>query len=358
MATPRGDSEAAARVARVLGIDPTVIPSDGGWAYDQIVEQIATGAVRGLWVIATNGAHSWIGQRDFRELLGRLDFLVVQDLYGDTETAQLADLVLPAAGWAEKEGTFINSERRLGLLSRVHPAPGQALADFHIVRLLAEAWGCGEMFRAWDSPEAVFSMLTELTRDLPCDLTGVDSYAQIDAAGGIQWPWTSQDAAAGAQPPQERRLFADGVFPTEDGRARFLVADPRPPAEEVRPSRPLVLLTGRGTSSQWHTRTRTRRSPVLESLAPDELVVEVHPADAAAHDVAPNELVEVGSERGAIHARALVTATVPRGAVFLAMHDEDTNVLTMPSFDPYSRQPSYKHAAVSLRPLEHWEVQP
>lgn len=351
-----GDPDAAARVADVLGIDVDAIPTEPGWAYDQIVEKVAEGTVRGLWVVATNGAHSWIGQRGFRELLGRLDFLVVQDLYGDTETARMADLVLPAAGWAEKEGTFINSERRLGLVSRVHRAPGEALADFHVVRLLAEAWGCGGMFWRWTSPEAVFGLLAELTRGLPCDITGVTGYAQIDAAGGIQWPWTEADAAGGHQPAQERRLFGDGRFPTPDGRARFIVDDPRPPAEKIRGSRPLVLLTGRGTSSQWHTQTRTRRSPVLERLAPERLWLELHPRDAEACGVAAGDEVEVASERGAIRAHAMVTATVPRGSVFLPMHDERTNVLTMPSFDPHSRQPAYKHAAVSVRPVEHWEA--
>lgn len=352
---PWGDEAAAARVADVLGIDPAVIPTDGGWAYDQIVDGIVRGTVRGLWVIATNGAHSWIGQRQFRELLDRLDFLVVQDLYADTETAQHADLVLPAAGWAEKEGTFINSERRLGLVQRVRPAPGQALADFQVFRVLAEAWGCGDVAERWTSPEEAFGLLRELTRGQPCDLTGVRDYVHVDERGGIQWPWSEADAADGAEPDRERRLFADGRFPTPDGRARFIVEDPRPPAEPTRPSRPLVLLTGRGSTSDWHTRTRTARSATLQSLTPDELWLEINPVDAQRAGVREGGECEVGSERGSIRARALPTATVPEGCVFLPMHDERTNVLTKPSFDPYSRQPAYKHAAVSVRSLEHWE---
>lgn len=351
---PWGDQAARTRIADVLGLDRGVVPTEAGWAYDQIVEGIAAGRVRGLWVIATNGAHSWIGQRGFRELLDRLDFLVVQDLYADTETAQHADLVLPAAGWGEKEGTFINSERRLGVLSRIRRPPGQALSDFHIVRLLAQAWGCGDMFRSWSSPEAVLRLLTETTRGQPCDLTGVTDYAQVDAAGGIQWPWTEADEAAGVPEP-ERRLFTDGVFPTPDGRARFVVDDPRPVAEPTRVQRPLVLLTGRGSSSQWHTQTRTRRSATLERLAPSQLWVEVHPDDASRFDIDPDVPCEVASARGAVRARAFVTATVPPGCVFLPMHHAATNVLTMPAFDPHSRQPAYKHAAVSIRPLEHWE---
>ncbi len=351
------DPAARERVAEVLDIPVTTIPEDGGWAYDQIVEGIATGTVRGLWVIATNGAHSWIGQRGFRELLDRLDFLVVQDLYGDTETARHADLVLPAAGWGEKEGTFINSERRLGVLSRVRRAPGEALADFAIFRILAEAWGCGDLVRRWTDPEAAFQLLKELTRGQPCDITGVRDHAHVDAEGGIQWPYTASDAAAGP-PRSERRLFADGRFPTPDGRARFVVDDPRPVAEPTRAARPLVLLTGRGSTSQWHTQTRTARSAILRSLAPEELWLEVHPDDAATFGLEPDGPCVVESERGAVRARVFVTTTVPVGAVFLPMHDPRTNVLTMPSFDPHSRQPSYKHAAVSVRPVEHWEPAP
>jgi predicted molibdopterin-dependent oxidoreductase YjgC len=333
-------------VASILGVDPAVVPDRGSLAYDRIIEGIATGAIRGLWVVATNTAHSWIGQDDVRELLGRLDFLVVQDLYATTETAQLADLVLPAAGWGEKEGTFINSERRIATIRPVSRAPGQALTDLRIVRLLAEAWGCGELFAGWDSPEAIFHLLRQLSRGRPCDFSGISGYAELDAAGGIQWPKPRPGPVA-----QERRLFTDGAFHHPDGRARFVVDDPRPPAEHLRPSRPLVLLTGRGSSSEWHTGTRTSKSALLRSLTPDDPYVEIAPADAAARGIGPHAWVEVSSERATVRARAFVTPTIPAGQVFLSMHHEVTNQLTMPSFDPHSRQPAYKHAAVEVAPL-------
>ena len=110
-------------MAGVLGIDVERIPDRPSLAYDQIIEGIHRGTIKGLWVIATNSAHSWINQTEVRELLDRLDFLVVQDMYATTETAQQADLVLPAAGWGEKEGTFINSERRIGRIQRVRAGP-------------------------------------------------------------------------------------------------------------------------------------------------------------------------------------------------------------------------------------------
>jgi predicted molibdopterin-dependent oxidoreductase YjgC len=273
---------------------------------------------------------------------------VVQDMYASTETAQLAHLVLPAAGWGEKEGTFINSERRVGVINRVAAAPGHALADFHIVKLLAEAWGCGGLFSEWSSPEAVWRIITRLSEGRPCDVTGISSYDLIDEAGGIQWPFP---AGSCAEPGAERRLFEDGCFFHQDGRARFVFDEPAPVAEPPTKEHPLVLLTGRGSSSDWHTRTRTSKSALLRSLSPQDAYIEVSPFDAAARGVADGDRVAVVSARGCVHARAAVTPAVQPGHVFMPMHYEETNELTNPSFDPHSRQPSYKTGAVDVRPV-------
>jgi anaerobic selenocysteine-containing dehydrogenase len=333
-------------VAAILGIDVDRIPDRPSLAYDQILDGVESGRIKGLWVIATNSAHSWINQRRAREALGRLEFLVVQDMYATTDTAKLAHLLLPAAGWGEKEGTFINSERRVGVTKRVAHAPGDALADFSIFKLLAEAWGCGELFHEWTSPEAVFGILTRLSRSRPCDMSGITGYRMIDEAGGVQWPFPAGSAPA---PGDERRLFGDGRFHHPDGRARFLFEAPRPVAEPPSDDFPLVLLTGRGSSSDWHTRTRTGKSAVLRSLGADEPYVELSPSDAAARAVDHGDWAEVRSPRGSMRARAVVTPTVAAGQVFVPMHYVETNRLTNGSFDPYSRQPSYKSGAVEVR---------
>ncbi|MGH8902027.1 MAG: molybdopterin oxidoreductase family protein [Egibacteraceae bacterium] len=339
------------KIAGLLGLDTGRIPHQNSWAYDQIVEGIHRGAIKGLWVIATNSAHSWINQSDLHDLLGQLDFLVVQDLYATTETAQRADLVLPAAGWGEKEGTFINSERRIGVIKRVAKAPGQALADFFIFKLIAEAWGVGRLFEQWSCPEAVFAILARLSRGQPCDFTGVTGYEMIDTLGGVQWPFPD-DALT---PDAERRLFADGRYHHPDGRARFLFEAPRPVGEPTSPRYPLVLLTGRGTTSQWHTQTRTSKSPVLRVLYPAQPYVEIAPTDATQRGISGDEWVKVVSARGSMFARAFITPTIRPGQVFIPMHYPDTNQLTDPSFDPYSRQPSYKHCAVDIHRPEPWE---
>ena len=345
-----------AEIASILDIDVERIPDAPSKAYDQIIEGIAAGTTKGLWVIATNTAHSWINQSEAHDLLDRLDFLVVQDLYGDTETAQRADLVLPAAGWGEKEGTFINSERRIGPIKRVLRAPGQALADFWIFKAIADHWGCGELFDRWASPEAVFGILQECSEGLPCDITGIDGYEMLDAEGGVQWPFARSDGTPG----RERRLFEDGRFFTPDGRARFVVDSSRPPAERPDDRYPFVLLTGRGSTSQWHTQTRTGRSDVLRDLYPAEAYVEVHPSDAAmlgagSQGIGSGARVRVESQRGAMDATVFVTSSVAPGHVFVPMHYAETNRLTFPSVDPHSRQPSYKYCAVRLRVPDHWE---
>jgi assimilatory nitrate reductase catalytic subunit len=289
-------------------------------------------------------------------------------MYHSTETAQRAHLVLPAAGWGEKEGTFINSERRIGMAKKVARAPGEALADFHIFRLVAHYWGCGHLFREWTSPQATFQILKRLSAGRPCDFTGIDDYRHLDRCGGIQWPLTetwnaereTRNENSGATDSAfriprsaftERRLFADGRFFTPDGKARFIFEAPRPLPEQTDTGFPLILLTGRSSSAQWHTLTRTGKSDILQRLSPRGLFLEMHPDDAKQLGVRANGPVRVISRRGEIEAKATITSSVQRGQVFLPMHDPTTNCLTLPAFDPHSRQPGYKFCAVRVVPV-------
>jgi assimilatory nitrate reductase catalytic subunit len=339
------NAEHRAAVARILDIDVARIPDRDSWAYDQIIEGIFAGKIRALWIVATNTAHSWINQEDAVEALRRLDFLVVQDLYATTETARMADLVLPAAGWGEKDGTFINSERRIGLIHRVARAPGEALADFYIFKLIAEAAGVGQEFARWSTPEQSFEILKELSRGRPCDITGIAGYDALRESRGVQWPLPEGVDVA---PASERRLFEGGRFYTPDGRARFCFEAPRPVPELPDKRYPFLLLTGRGSSAQWHTETRTGKSATLRKLHPNDPYVEVSPADAARYGIRPGEWIFVESRRGRIRVRAHLTPVVQPGQVFVPMHDAQTNRLTFSAVDPYSRQPAYKACAVRL----------
>lgn len=343
------------KVASAIGIDASLIPSESSWAYHEIMEGILKEKIKGLWVICTNPAHSWINQNHARDVLERLDFLVVQDMYHSTETAQMADLFLPAAAWGEKEGTFINSERRLGVAKKVHKAPGQSLSDFNIFRLIAHHWGCEKLFEKWTSPEEVFKILRECSREMPCDITGIEGYDQLVEEQGIQWPWSENDASVRegipVSPDRERRLFSDGKFFHADQRAKFLFESPRPMPEKTSKNFPFVLMTGRGTASQWHTQTRTSKSAVLRKLYPEHPFAELNPQDAQELGISHNDLVRVSSQRGQMLANAFLTHNVNRGHIFIPMHYEETNQLTDAVFDPYSKQPAYKGCAVAIQPL-------
>jgi assimilatory nitrate reductase catalytic subunit len=231
----------------------------------------------------------------------------------------------------------------------VSRAPGQALADFAIFKLIADAWGCGGLFEQWRTPEDTFQILKRISRDRPCDFTGIADYRTIDEMGGVQWPYPDTGSADGSVAGPERRLFEDGRYYHPDGRAVFCFEEPRPVREATSKRYPLVLLTGRGSASQWHTETRTGKSPILRSLSARHPYVEISPSDADARRISPEDWVIVVSARGSMRARAFVTSTVAPGQVFVPMHDARTNQLTDPSFDPYSRQPSYKHCAVDVR---------
>ena len=339
------NNEHRAKVAGVLGIDEARISRQPSLAYDQIIEGVAEGRIKGLWVLATNTSHSWIDSDACNRALEKLDFLVVQDMYPTTDTARRAHLYLPAAGWGEKDGTFVNSERRIGLVRKVRRAPGQALSDFNILRLLASAWGVGDMFKAWTSPAAVFQMLKQLSKDQPFDISGIEGYEDLHRCGGIQWPLRS------GEEPQEKsecRLFADGKFFHANGRAKFLFDEPRPMPEPPDKAFPFILLTGRGTSAQWHTNTRTGKSEVLRKLYPQQCYVELNPEDAKVMGIGNQDRVSVSSRRARVEATVVINACVQRGQLFMPMHYEEVNRLTFAAFDPHSRQPSYKACAVRI----------
>ena len=256
-------------------------------AYDQILEKILAGQIKGLWIVATNPAHSWINQRYAHDVLSRLDFLVVQDMYTTTETAALADLVLPAAGWGEKEGTFINSERRIGLIKKVARAPGQALADFHIFQLVAEAWGCGDMFRRWSSPEAVFQILKQLLarpalrhhrhRRLRHDRS--DGRRAVAAARGRR---ARSRASAGCS----RRALLPPRRPGAPDRRSARARCPSRPASEY----PLMLLTGRGSSQPVAHPDPHREVGGAAPAGPDRAVRRDQPGRRRAAEASPQRV--------------------------------------------------------------------
>ncbi len=318
------------------------IPAQRGRAYPDIIDGIADGTIRGLWIIATNPPVSFPNRRRLETALAGLDLLVVQDGF-ETPSTALADLVLPAAIWGEKTGTYTNSERRVSLVRRAVDPPGEARADFDIFLAIADRIGVRhELFPGWTEPEDAFNEWARISAGRLCDYSGI-TYPMIESAGGVQWP-----CPTGAETGTPR-LYSDGRFPTPTGRAQLRCVTPQPITEQVGGHFPLLLNTGR-TVEHWHTRTKTGRVGILEEMAP-EAWIEVNPADATHLNVASGTRVRVCSLRGAIEGLTVrVTATIREGEVFVPFHYDEqcVNLLTADEFDPVSREPNYKQCAVRI----------
>ncbi len=341
------DKKQRRKVAAILNIGQNRIPDRASKPYHEILEEVRAGNIKGLWIVGTNPAHTWIDQEGFDDVVDKLEFLCVQDIYPNTATARLADLYLPAAASSEKEGTFINSERRFGHLQKIKDPPGQALPDFEIFRLIGETWGCGRWIERWNTPEAVFRELRKVSAGQPCDFTGIKGYAHLDEAGGIQWPFPAGQELE----HNHRRMFEDLQFFHKDGKARFVFTEPAAPPEQCSDEFPFWLITGRGSVAQWHTMSRTGKVEKLRKMSPDRLYVEINPDDARALGIAPGDSVSVRSRCGEITAVAELEEGIAPHHVFLPMHYEETNRLTFPVFDPESHQPAYKSGAVALKKL-------
>lgn len=344
------------------------------------------GTIRMLWISATNPAVSLPELGRIRAILERDDvFVVAQDMFPN-ETTALADVVLPAAGWGEKTGTFTNADRTVHLSEKAVDPPGEARADLDIFLDYARRMDFrdrdGKPLPPWTDAESAFESWRECSAGRPCDYSGM-TYELLRARGGVQWPCTA-DAPEGAE-----RLYADGRFysaadycesygkdlltgeplqPDEyrdlnpGARALIKAAPHLPPPESPSAEHPFALITGR-TVYHFHTRTKTGRAPELDGAAP-EVWVEVNALDAARSGVHDGDLVEIASPRGAISATVRIAA-IRRGVLFVPFHygywdahaDDDTghhraaNELTITDWDPASKQPIFKMGAASMTPV-------
>ncbi len=343
------------RVARFWGA-PQTARAPGLKAVDMF-DAIHDGAIKAVWIMATNPAVSLPNTAKVREALARCSFVVASDVMASTDTVDLAHVRLPALAWGEKDGTVTNSERCISRQRPLMPAPGEARADWRIIADVARAMGHADGF-SWTSPAAVFREWARLTayenQDRLLNLSGLLGLdgAGYEALAPVQWPVTGAGGTA--------RLFTDGRFQTPDGRARFLPVRPAPPASAVDGAYPLSLNTGR-IRDQWHTMTRTGLAPDLCRHAP-EPYVDVHPEDAAAAGIAEGDLVRVRTVRGEAIAVARLTDRQRRGGLFMPMHWTDafapfgrSNGLIAPNIDPTSGQPEFKHTPAQMRPYrETW----
>ena len=343
------DADDRRELAGLWGIDSSRLPAKRGLAYPDIVEAALGKSIRGLWIIATNPLVSFPNQEVLQQALSNLDFLVVEDGYHPTPTTELADLVLPAAIWGEKEGTYTNSERRVSKVNKAVEPPGEARADFDIFLAIAGKLDCREeLFPHWHSVGDAFEEWRRVSKGRLCDYSGI-TYQLLGEKGATQWPCPEGGAPAA-------RLYADGRFPTSDGRARLVAAHWAPFPEQPARDFPLILNTGR-TVEHWHTRTKTREVPILERLSP-RAWLEMNPRDARQLGLRSHDRVDVVSQRGRVRAVELrITEITAPGQVFMPFHFSETNVneVTQSAFDPVSREPNYKQCAVRVERTDRSE---
>jgi assimilatory nitrate reductase catalytic subunit len=339
-----------AEMARFWGVP--FVPSQPGKSAVDLFKALKTGEIKAVWIACTNPAQSLPNQAAVREALQSADYVVLQEIYANTDTAAYADLLLPASGWGEKHGTVTNSERCITRVLPAVQAPGEARHDWEIVvdfaRRLGNKLGHAGVDRLFPyaDAESIFNEHRESTRGRDLDITGL-SYTLLETQGPQQWPYP--EGAGGGKV----RLYEDGHFPTADGKARFVAVEHKLTADVVVPELPISLLSGR-MRDHWHGMSRTGTVPRLFNLE-DEPLLAMHPCDMRHRSLESGDLVRVTNGRGEMIVRVAERAGLAKGRAWMPMHwgsqfmsTPGANALACDATDPYSKQPELKHAAVQI----------
>lgn len=307
------------------------LPAKPGFTLTEMLEKAAEGTLKALFIMGENPLVSDPDLHHVREALEKLDLLIVQDIFL-TETAAVADLVLPGACFAEKDGTFSNTERRVQRVRQALLPHGRAMEDWRIITALSCKLG---YLMGYESPEEIMEEIASLTPSY----RGIN-YQRLEGANGLQWP--CPDTAHPGTPYLHKGTFSCG-------RGKFHPTAYKPPAEIPSSEYPFILTTGR-TAYHFHTSTMTKRTTVSQRENPDTFV-EINPTDALTLGIRDGWPVQVASARGSITCRTLVVETVPAGTVFIPFHfaESAANLLTNNALDPVAKIPEYKVCAVSVR---------
>lgn len=352
-----GDPAHRGEVAAIWGVES--LPETPGLPAVDMFDAVLAGKVKVLWIAGTNPAQSMPDQTKVRAALRKAEFVIVQEAYAHTETLEYADLVLPAATWPEKDGTMTNSERRVSRVRAAIRPPGDARPDWELAcavaqRLAAEIAPAKTALFQYRGPADIFAEHARLTSGRDLDYSTL-SHARLDAEGPLQWPCPPD----GAPRP---RLYADGIFPTASGRARFLDLDYVPVAESPSATYPFRLITGR-LRDQWHTMSRSGMVPTLMRHA-EEPRIHLHPADMDRLHIKDESLIRVRSRRGELAMPAQADTDLKPGYAYMPMHwgsafmaGDGINALSTDARDPLSHQPELKHCAVAVELLDvAWEA--
>jgi len=336
----------------------TVISPQPGLTATEIFEALEDGRLKAIWILGTNPLVSLPDVRKAEAALKKAKFVVVEDISSKPETLAYADLILPAAGWTEKDGTMTNSERRISYLHKIVDPPGEALPDAEIICRLARKMGYPGF--DFDDSAAIYQEYVQLTAGTSIDVSGL-SHEVLREKRSVQWPYPAEGRGAeegtgmaGTGRGQGDRPFSDLRFSTPSGRALFHPVADTPSSEMPDGDFPLILTTGR-IRDQWHTMTKTGKVNKLKQHIA-QAFLEIHPEDARALGISDNDVVLVQSRRGEVRVKARLSTTIRKGVVFLPMHwgkivGNDlnrANNVTHNLVDPVSKEPDFKFSAVRV----------
>ncbi len=335
-------------VAEFWGVQS--VPAEPGHSAVEMFESLKSGKMKAIWIVCTNPTVSLPDSRMVEAGLRNAEFVVVQDISKDSGAIPFADVVLPAAGWGEKQGTMTSSDRRISYLSKFMEPPGEAKADTWIIQDFANRMGFGSSF-SYKGEEEIFLEHCRLTTGTKLDISGLD-YQELKNNRAIQWPYPSKGYLGSP------RLFEDKVFYRPDGKAKLHDVDFLDDSEKPSLEYPLVLTTGR-FRDQWHSMTRTGKVRKLKEHR-REPNLEIHPSDAIKYGIKEGMVVEIVNSRGSVRTKATITNLIKPGVVFLPMHwgkkngsdQSRSNNLTSSAFDPNSKQPGFKISAVKVFPYK------
>ncbi|MEJ6465018.1 molybdopterin oxidoreductase family protein [Fusobacterium ulcerans] len=336
------------QVAAALEVDESVLAEKPTITYNQIIEGINNGDIKGLWILCTNPMHSWTNNKTFQTAVEKLELFVVQDIYDDTDSAQACNVFLPVVPGIKKEGTYINLERRISAMRPCLEKEENEKNDYEVIYEIGKALGMGELLKNWETPKGAFKLMQKCSKGMPCDFTGT-SWEKLENSHGVQWPFREGEVLE----EDERRLYEDGNYFTPSKKAKFIFEEIRENPLPLTDEFPILLNTGRGTVGQWHTQTRTREVQFVEDVVADKAYVYMNTILAEENSIKENDKIRIYSINGKDAVFFVkITENVQYEELYAPIHYIECNMLTPSIYDPYSKEPSYKATPVRFEKLE------
>lgn len=337
-----------AKVAEALGVDESVLAEKPTATYNQIIEGINEGRIKGLWILCTNPRHSWTNNETFASAVKKLELFVVQDIYDTIESAEECTVFFPVVPGIKKEGTYINLERRLSAMRPCLAKKENEITDYEAILGVGKALGMGGLLKGWETPKDCFELMKKCSKGMPGDITGV-TWEMLENSNGVQWPFREGETLE----DDERRLYEDGNFFTPSRKAQFKFEAPKENPLPLTEEYPYLFNTGRGSVGQWHTQSRTSEVQFIGDVSAREAYLFMNSGTAAAYDLEENDRIlvhSVNGEKAGFQVR--ISDQVREKELYAPIHYIECNKLTPSVYDPYSKEPSYKATPVWFEKME------